>query len=85
MREDVGLGPAGKIQPSPGWQELESRLRKRGANDDNDIALRLKNAQAEMALSDKYDYLIVNDELDRAAADMACIIRAEHCRPSSKP
>lgn len=54
----------------PSLEELERRLRTRGANDEDDLALRLRNAEAEMAARDEYDYVIVNDDLERAAAEM---------------
>ena len=59
----------------PSMEELERRLRTRGANDEADIALRLKNARAEIAAKDEFDFVIVNDDLDRAAADLEQILQ----------
>lgn len=64
----------------PSLEELERRLRARGTDDDDVIALRLRNARDEMAARHEFDYIIVNDDLDRAAGDMAAILRAERCR-----
>lgn len=61
----------------PSLEELERRLRTRGANDEADLALRMKNAEAEMAAKDEYDYIIVNDDLDRAAAEMCAALTEE--------
>lgn len=64
----------------PSLEVLEQRLRSRGTNDDRDIALRLENARAEIDAANEFDYVIVNDKLDDAVADMQAIIRAERCR-----
>jgi guanylate kinase len=65
---------------APSLEELENRLRRRGTNDDEDIGLRLENARAEMAARSEYDYIVVNDTLAEAVADMAAVVRAERCR-----
>lgn len=64
----------------PSFAELERRIRSRGADDEVSISLRLKNASAEMAARHEYDYIIVNDVLEEAAADLMAIFRAERCR-----
>ena len=60
----------------PSMAELERRLRNRGTNDDADIALRMRNAEIEMAARDEFAYIIVNDTIDRAAAEMVEILAA---------
>jgi guanylate kinase len=50
----------------PSLRELERRLRHRGTDADEVIARRLKVARSELEHYDEYDYLIVNDDLDRA-------------------
>lgn len=69
----------------PSIAELERRLRRRGTDDGDIIALRLANAEGEMAARHEFDYIVVNDALDRAAADMAAILRAERCRAHRQP
>ena len=64
----------------PSLEVLEARLRGRGANDDEDMALRLANAREEMAARFEFDYNIVNDDLDDAVADFEAIVRAQRCR-----
>lgn len=61
----------------PSVEELERRLRVRNANDEADLALRLRNAREEMAARNEYDYVIVNDDLDRAAQELIAVIRNE--------
>jgi guanylate kinase len=60
----------------PSWQEQEKRLTGRGTDSPETIALRLKNAKAEMADVDNYDYVVINDDLDSAARMLEAIILA---------
>ncbi len=60
----------------PSMAELERRLRNRGTNDEADIALRLRNAEKEMAARVEFQYIIVNDTIDRAAAEMVELLAA---------
>lgn len=69
----------------PSLEVLEDRLRKRGTDEDEVIALRLKNAGDEMAQRHGFDYIVVNDKIDQAASDLEAIIRAERCRAFRQP
>jgi guanylate kinase len=64
----------------PSWEEQESRLTGRGTDSAETIRLRLQNARIEMEDADLYDYLIVNDTVDRAVDALRAIIIAERCR-----
>jgi len=64
----------------PSWEELERRLRGRGTDDDEVIARRLAGARAEVAEAHRYDYWVVNDDLDRAAQRVAAILVATELR-----
>lgn len=64
----------------PSFEELERRLRSRGTDSDETVALRLANAKKEMTVADKYDYLIVNDRLEEAIGSLQAIIMAERLR-----
>ena len=64
----------------PSLADLEKRLRGRGDLASADFRLRLEAAQAEISASARYDYLVVNDDLDRASKDLTAIIAAERCR-----
>ena len=64
----------------PDLEELRRRLVKRGTDSTETIEARLVRARQEYGEADFYDYIIVNDDLDEAAAEFAAIIRAEHCR-----
>ncbi len=64
----------------PSLEELEKRLRRRGTENEGDLALRLENAQKELQKMDRYDYLIVNDELQQAVEGLRSVIISERCR-----
>jgi guanylate kinase len=63
------------IEP-PSLEELERRLRGRATDDERVIRKRLENARAEMEHAGEYTYRIVNDELEKAYADLKAIILA---------
>ncbi len=62
----------------PSVQELERRLRERGSENESTIALRLQNALGEVCQADRYDHVVVNDDLDRAVSELETIIMS--CR-----
>jgi guanylate kinase len=64
----------------PSYAELERRLRARGTDSDAVISRRLLAAQAEVRRAKTYDYCLVNDDLDRAFADLKAIVTAERAR-----
>lgn len=64
----------------PSLQELERRLVGRGTDTARAIEARLIRARQEYREADIYDYIIVNDDPDRAAEELKAIILAEHCR-----
>lgn len=61
----------------PSYTELESRLRNRNTESEEDIQRRLANARGEIAQMDKYRYLIVNDDVEEAFEQLQNIVRAE--------
>ena len=64
------------IKP-PSIEELRRRLEKRSTEDQATIERRLKKAQEEMTHADKYDYQVVNDDLQTAINEVAEIILKE--------
>ncbi len=64
----------------PSLKELENRIRKRGTESEEQIALRMKTTLDEIGLMEKYDYFVINDDLDQAIADARAIMKAEHCK-----
>ena len=69
----------------PSWQELEKRLANRGTEDEEKVARRVKQAKREIEYAPHYDYLIVNDDINRALEDLSAIIQAERCRMDRVP
>ncbi|HSF22813.1 MAG TPA: guanylate kinase [Blastocatellia bacterium] len=66
----------------PSREILEARLRSRNLNEPRDLERRLRNAAVEVKLYEKFDYVIVNDDIDRALASLEAIITAERSRLS---
>jgi len=64
----------------PSWQELEKRLKKRGTEVIEKIRERIKQAKKEITYAPSYDYLVVNDNINKALSDILSIIKAERCR-----
>ena len=63
----------------PSLRELKKRILGRNDNT-QDIEIRLETAKKEMKEIDKYDYALLNDDLQEAIAKMAGIVAAEQCR-----
>ena len=64
------------VLPSSSLSQLEARLRVRGSDDESVIRKRLEIAQQEIQNADAYDYVVVNDNLERAVDDFMVIVRA---------
>ncbi|OGS11212.1 MAG: guanylate kinase, partial [Elusimicrobia bacterium RIFOXYB1_FULL_48_9] len=65
---------------APSFKDLEKRLKGRGQDSEEVIRRRLLNAKNEIACLKKYEYLVINDKLNRAALEIEAIILAEHRR-----
>jgi guanylate kinase len=76
--QDVGGTFIFLLPPSLG--ELRRRLSLRGTEEEAAMQERLRKAQAEMAAACGYDYLIVNDDLEKAKGQLQAVIVAEHQR-----
>ena len=61
----------------PSLQELERRLRGRGDTPEDQIQVRMTRAKWEIAQSDHYDYVVLNDDFDRCVAEILDIIDYE--------
>lgn len=64
----------------PSLEELARRLRQRGTDTEETIALRLRNAEEEMSARDEFDYVVVNDKLDDAVDNLRSILAKERTR-----
>jgi guanylate kinase len=69
----------------PSGDELEKRLRSRGGDSVEQIAIRIETARQEMAEAGEFDYAVVNHDLVEVAAEIERIIAEERERPGRKP
>ncbi len=66
----------------PSFEALEERIRGRGTEDGDRIRIRLETAKKEIKAYPLYDYVVVNDIVERAAKIISAIIDAEKCKVS---
>jgi guanylate kinase len=64
----------------PSYEVLKERLIARGTDSPEELEVRLRNAPEELRQYSAFDYVIINDEVDRAVAQLASIIYAERAR-----
>jgi guanylate kinase len=67
---------------APSREILEKRLRTRSEDPDSVITRRLHDAASEIRNYKQYDYVVINDDLDRSAQTLAAIVQAERVRRS---
>jgi len=64
----------------PSYEVLRQRLIARGTDPPRELEVRLRNAPEELKQYSSFDYVIINDEIERASAQLASIIYAERAR-----
>jgi guanylate kinase len=64
----------------PSWEELRSRLERRGEDTPEIIELRLQNAAIEMAQAPEFDFVIINEVFDRALFDLKAVVHAQRLK-----
>lgn len=64
----------------PSWEELRSRLERRGEDSPAVIEVRLQNAATEMAEVHQFDFVIINELFDRALFDLKSIVHSQRLR-----
>jgi guanylate kinase len=69
----------------PSMTELKSRLQRRAEDSAKTIETRLENARNEIEHWREYDYVVINDDLDRAFAAVKAIVTAERLRRDRRP
>ena len=67
---------------TPSYEELERRLRGRGTEPEEVICKRMKTSQYELSRAFRYQYIVLNDEVEKAVDRITTIIDAEHMRYS---
>ena len=68
----------------PSWEELRSRLERRGEDASEVIDVRMKNAAIEVAQVDKFDFVIINELFDRALFDLKAIVHSQRLKFSAQ-
>ena len=66
----------------PSFEVLRQRLEARGTDSPEELDLRLRNAPTELKDYSAFQYVIINDDADRAAEQMTAIVQAERARLS---
>lgn len=69
----------------PSGETLVARLKGRGTENGETIARRLRDAIGEIGVLDEFEYVVINDDLDRAVAQVSCIIDAECLKRVNSP
>jgi guanylate kinase len=64
----------------PSWEELERRLIGRGTEITDAVAARLAQARVELAAAEEFDTVVVNDDVEHAAAEVVALIEAAAAR-----
>jgi len=90
--EIQGAGQINKKMPDcvkifivpPSIDELRKRLKNRGTDSDEVIEARLTRARQEYKEANFYDYIVINDDPDKAAQELSAIITAENCRAEDR-
>lgn len=67
------------VEP-PSVEVLEARLRGRGTETEEKVNARIEAARGELAQASRFDYIVVNDDLQKAVDDVCAVLRAERCR-----
>jgi guanylate kinase len=62
---------------APSFEELERRLRERATETGGEIEKRLERAKRQLEQQDEFDYVVVNDNVDRAADELLDILHRE--------
>jgi guanylate kinase len=64
----------------PSWEELQSRLQRRGEDSQEVIETRLENAATEMSHAREFDFVIINELFERALFDIKTIVHAQRLK-----
>jgi guanylate kinase len=64
----------------PSFEVLAARLRGRNKDPEDAIVRRLATASREVSAVEEYDYVVVNDDVDRCVAEIEAIVVAERAR-----
>lgn len=83
VRQAFGNHAALVFIAPPSWDELVARLQGRSTESADATAKRLESAKKEFLHIGMFEYVVVNDELERAVLELEAILMAERCRLES--
>ncbi|RLP25528.1 guanylate kinase [Mesorhizobium sp. YM1C-6-2] len=69
----------------PSMAELKARLKRRAEDQESVIETRLLNAREEIEHWGEYDFVVINDDLDRAFTEVVAIVTGERLRRDRRP
>lgn len=69
---------------APSLSEIEHRLLNRGDTPEDVMKSRLERARWEYTMAPNYDYLVVNEEVERTVSEIVSILTAEKCRTKER-
>lgn len=69
----------------PSLEVLKARLKGRGTDSPESLAVRIRNAEIELARAGEFQHVVVNDDLDTAVNEVKAIIAAERAKKTSAP
>jgi guanylate kinase len=84
LRDQLPSRVLGVFILPPGLDALEQRLRARGTESDAEIDRRMRTARAEISQWREFDYVVVNDDLDRAVREVASVLHAARLRTATR-
>jgi guanylate kinase len=65
---------------APSRADIEKRIRERGQDSEDEIRRRLERARQETLTYPKYDFVVINDDLERAGVEVQAIVLSARCR-----
>lgn len=84
LRKKLGNLTTSVFITTPTLNDLKKRLKKRGTDAKEVMKKRLANSQIEIRYIDKYDYFLINDDLQKAAEDLISIAKAAKLKSTIK-
>jgi len=75
LKEHFGNDALAVFIMPPSVEELEHRLRLRSTDSDEAIAMRVAKARSEMQFADKFDIIIINDQLEKAVEETIASVK----------
>jgi guanylate kinase len=70
---------------APTTGDLEDRIRKRGAETEDQLRTRMQTAERELTLEGTYDYVVINEDVSRATDELVDIVRSVGEEPATPP